>query len=274
MYSSRHDTSRSGSFSSDEGSHSGRSKPLEEPILVYHESARSIVFRDQLRRAVGQKSSSNSVMEVKPETTSSPRMPREKSGNSIDTEVPEISSHSSSTSTIIAGFQPKIVPLPALERGPGDEYKELLDSKYDESADGFTEAESEVCRMLREQKCTVKTIKNVDWTDFLNRFHRTRGHSPDGHDDIAPDNDTFPFNSFVTSTSLLPPDGKRMRCYGSTNQYTVGVVFALPSQYANAAEEDEAAARTKTWSWPAGYSVRTDLFVEMYVRVQSTSSII
>ena len=43
---------KSGSFSED-GSHdnaNGGGKKLPEPILMYHESARSIVFRDHLRR--------------------------------------------------------------------------------------------------------------------------------------------------------------------------------------------------------------------------------
>lgn len=271
MYSTK---DRSHSFSSDEGSHPG--KPVEEPILVYHESARSIVFRDHLRRAVRQSSSSSSVVtEAKSDGNQSLLQPS--AGSTSDVlEIANVGAETlapgaalpplqvNSPSIQIAGFQPKIVPLPALELGPSDEFQELLESVCDKNSDVFTEAEKEVCQMLRKQRCTVKTIKNVDWTDFLCRFLEPRPNkgnsSPHEHDDIAPDNEVFPFNSFVTSTSLLPPDGKRMRCFGSPSQYTTGVVFSLPSEFDDATAEDEATARTQTWSWPSGYSVRGDTF--------------
>ena len=47
-------------------------------------------------------------------------------------------------------------------------------------------------------------------------------------------------------------------CFGSTNEYAVGVVFALPTAFPNDASEDDAAKRTKTWSWPSGYSAKTE----------------
>lgn len=258
---------RSKSFSSDDGSHAGNL--LEDPILVYHESARSIVFRDHLRRAVRQNDAdvaSSTAENFKHDAAAS--APLHRKGTSFAGDVLEISNLASeihisrkgetSSNTTVANFQPKIVPLPALELGPADEYSELLESKYDDIAGELSDAERDVCLMLREQRCTLKTIKNVDWTDFLKRFrepHQSKGRTPDEHDDIAPESDEFPFNSFVTSTSLLPPDGKRMRCYGSTSQYTTGVVFGLPNGFADADAESEATARTQTWSWPAGYSV-------------------
>ena len=48
------------------------------------------------------------------------------------------------------------------------------------------------------------------------------------HDDIKSDDTKW--NSFVTSTSLLPPFGQKMRAYGSSHQYTVGFLFQLPTE--------------------------------------------
>jgi hypothetical protein len=246
-------------------SSSGQSeRSVDEPVLVYHESARSIVFRDHLRRAVERSTKDNeepSSPSCKPNNNKKHDWKEEVSA--LTSEVLEIiAPHSpviQPSETLIAGFQPNIVPLPKLELGPSDEYQALYESHApDKATEGFSAAEIEVCQMLKEQRCVVKTVKNVDWTDFLDRFHvphKSRGRSPDEHDDIPASAD-FHFNSFVTSTTMLPEYGKKMRCFGSPSQYTVGVVFALPSEYADADAEDEAATRTKTWSWPAGYSVR------------------
>jgi hypothetical protein len=96
---------------------------------------------------------------------------------------------------------------------------------------------------------------------------------------------TMYYNSFITSTSLLPSSGKKMRCFGSTSDYTVGAVFALPTTFTQPPQqqqhhdhhyhhndnnedtssnnnesvlEDEAARLTLTWSWPSGYSAKTE----------------
>ena len=53
-----------------------------------------------------------------------------------------------------------------------------------------------------------------------------------------------------------------MRCFGSTNEYPVGVVFALPSAFANDDSEDASAKRTRTWSWPSGYSAKTEFNID------------
>lgn len=37
----------------------------------------------------------------------------------------------------------------------------------------------------------------------------------------------------------------------------MGVIFALPDDYSNETE-DEAADKTRTWSWPSGYSAKTE----------------
>jgi hypothetical protein len=304
---SHHHRARSMGNQSDDGSvHNSSNNDLsessavstfEQPILVYHESARSIVFRDQLRRAVQKLSIANDVASGPSGASHDRQTSNDWSSRNDDlngTSPPVIEATESinppTPTTMIAGFQPKIVPLPALELNPSDEYTDLLHSQYIDENDGvlnqngdLTDAEKVVCHMLRHQRCTVKTIKNEDWSAFLQRFlqpkvkytnHQQR-HAPKEHDDIPPDEvDTdgirnYPFNSFVTSTSLLPTDGKRMRCYGSVQQYTVGVVFALPSydhmlpDYDKINEqEDIDTKQTQTWSWPSGYSAKTEFNID------------
>ena len=216
---------RQGSFSSDEGSRKGITDgPLPPPVLVYHESARSIVFRDHVRRA----------------------------------NKDESSKQSSDNSLAVANFQPVIQPLPPLELGPQDHFQILIDEGFNSS--NWNEAEREVVSLLKEQRAVVKTLKNSDWTAFLHRFHHAHKphyRVPHGHDDI-PAHDDYHFNSFVTSTTLLPELGKKMRCYGSLNEYSTGVVFALPFD----SDEDDTVARTQTWAWPSGYSAKTEFNID------------
>lgn len=297
-----HHRSRSTGNQSDDGSTHNYSddlhnepSALEQPILVYHESARSIVFRDQLRRAVKKLSIVNDTASSPSSLSSAHHRPTNVNDVSPPAAVTETALSTESPNpptTIVAGFQPKIVPLPALELNPSDEYTDLLQSQYEETTTGssdndnedWTDAEREVCHLLRHQRATVKTIKNEDWTSFLQRFlqpkvkynnNNQQHRAPKEHDDIPPDEmngegiRNFPFNSFVTSTSLLPTDGKRMRCYGSIQQYTVGVVFALPSydhllpdhEKINEQEEIET-EQTRTWSWPSGYSAKTEFNID------------
>lgn len=162
--------------------------------------------------------------------------------------------------TQIGGYCERVTPLPSLQLGPNDNFDPLLEQDLD--SETLTTAEAEVIEMLKNQKACVKTIKNTDWTAFLQRF--LYAHPPlhakrkSIHDDHKPSSDSMEhFNSFVTSTSLLPPNGLKMRCYGSTTQYTTGVVFALPV-FEDDEAEAEAAKATCTWSWPAGYSAKTE----------------
>ena len=53
-----------------------------------------------------------------------------------------------------------------------------------------------------------------------------------------------------------------MRCFGSTNEYPVGVVFALPVAFPKDESQDAAAKRTNTWSWPSGYSAKTEFNID------------
>jgi hypothetical protein len=59
-----------------------------------------------------------------------------------------------------------------------------------------------------------------------------------------------------------PTLGKKMRCFGSTNEYPVGVVFALPTAFSKDESEDVATKRTRTWSWPSGYSAKTEFNID------------
>ena len=259
-------SSRRDSTSSDEGS----KKPLEPPVLVYHESARSIVFRDHLRRAANRKEKGIEATDISEADDSH----RHSSDNfiSIADEVSHVFGNEETVaptqagipSTQIAGFQPRIQALPSLSLGPNDEFEDLLKSPSGDLAGPapvWTPAEAEVVELLRTQRCCVKTIKNTEWTQFLQRFQTSVSHrGPAAHNDIPSDAEHH-FNSFVTSTSLLPPSGEKMRCYGSTSQYTIGVVFALPTSFGDETE-DEAQERTETWSWPAGYSAKTEFNID------------
>ena len=52
-----------------------------------------------------------------------------------------------------------------------------------------------------------------------------------------------------------------MRCYGNPSVYTTGVIFALPDFETDMAES-EAAKATRTWSWPSGYSAKTEFNID------------
>ncbi len=76
-----------------------------------------------------------------------------------------------------------------------------------------------------------------------------------------------------------------MRCFGSTSEYAIGVVFALPTAHrrrrrrhpsrrphddddnddapsSNFSDEDDEAKRTLTWAWPSGYSAKTEFNID------------
>jgi len=299
--------------------------PLPPPVLVYHESARSIVFRDNMHRAVdaaaeqvgsilmgtvpnparnekygrngtrhqsfledgpllkeadhspprraesinlGSLALKDSEVKVESDVEESP-----KSGGSL--VLDDIVHRESTHSVDIKGFQPQIVPLPRLQLGRNDEFQPLLMSDESQKEEYWNDREREVYRMIMDQQATVKTIKNTDWTPFLHRFkiakdppneeYRNkrddiRPHHIEGTEDRRGSGD-FPYNSFVTSTSLLPSGGVKMRSYGTTSNYTTGIVFALPT-FENDEQEEEAARNTNTWSWPSGYSAKTEFNID------------
>jgi hypothetical protein len=183
-----------------------------------------------------------------------------------------------SHSVDIKGFQPQIVPLPRLQLGRNDEFQPLLSSYESQHEKHWTETEKEVYQMIMNQQATVKTVKNTDWTQFLQRFKVTRDpvngeeyrnkrddigphHVPENGNDKSSGSGDFPYNSFVTSTSLLPSGGIKMRAYGTTSNYTTGLVFALP-KFENEQLEEEDAKNTNTWSWPSGYSAKTEFNID------------
>jgi hypothetical protein len=159
----------------------------------------------------------------------------------------------------IEGLHTHMTPLPELEWNERTEYTALLDDPQAQApSEDWSIAEREVFTLLVEQQACVKTIKNTEWPVFLDRFTKLRKlrHAPTQHDDIPP-KDNIPFNSFTTSTSLLPSRGLKMRAFGSEISYTVGVVFALP-QMSSLEEEAQAVKDHKQWAWPAGYAAKTE----------------
>ena len=240
-------------------SSTGSGNPLPPPVLVYHESARSIVFRDHLRRAVGDAEREQQENENDDDDAVSNEIDQDDHYEEhISQSFTELNILLNPEKIVIEGFTPNIVPLPHLELGTNDEFAPLLGSDK-QQRNLWTNAEIEVVEMLENQQAVVKTIKNSDWTEFLHRFkspHAPKGRYPDNHNDI-PAHEGFPFNSFVSSTSLLPTGGIKMRCYGASAVYTTGVVFALP-HFENQDEEKKAAEETRTWTWPSGYSAKTE----------------
>ena len=139
----------------------------------------------------------------------------------------------------------------------------------------MTDAECEVVELLKKEQAVVKTIRNADWSAFLQKFKPAEGDGAGKREHHPAERKQnkyrpkmsevdSPFNSFVTSTSLLPSCAKKMRCFGSTSEYAVGVVFALPTVFPHDATEDDAAKRTLTWSWPSGYSAKTEFNIDDY----------
>ena len=261
---------------------SSAGNPIPQAVLVYHESAYSIVFRDHLRRqqkairqtstlmeqsthggggneSAGNRSSGTQIYKQqhpnKPRTPSTSRGPTytitqesdmgyESTGSRGSTHSGGGESSSSVTSfrggsshptrsnnnkmpiselqpVVVANFQPVIQPLEPLELNSSNVFEPLLTA--DPSNLDLTETEREVVELLRNEQAVVKTIRNADWTAFLQKFkpeeeggcgtheyhpsHRAQ-HVASG-EDISDTN--YPFNSFVTSTSLLPSCGMKMR---------------------------------------------------------------
>lgn len=242
---------------------SSRKGDLPPPVLVYHESARSIVFRDHLRRAAEGELVQKQQQQLKlQQDDEEPNNSQESSAELA--EMANLFYPEHMTEKIeIQGFQPSIVPLPHLELGPNDEFLPLLESDTT-TQDQWTQAEKEVVHYLETQCAVVKTVKNSDWTPFLHRFKTpqpSKLRHPDDHKDIEPREGGFPFNSFVTSTSLLPAGGRKMRCFGANSVYTTGVVFALP-EFSDPAVEAAAVSGTRTWCWPSGYSAKTEFNID------------
>jgi len=222
---------------------------------------------------------------------------KKKAGSKITDEKIDIPT----PNIIVANFTPVIDPLPLLNLGPHDEFSDLLHStpfelgesqqgKCPEKAkqnpdvwDTMTDTEKDVVTKLQQEKCVVKTVNTSSWTSFLQKFPIKDGEIGGGRWRLnAGENASLgtdrrkhiifsqeqqqtlqPFHSFATSTTLLPPCGFKMRCYGSIKQYPTGVIFALPTTFPNDnSDEAQAADRTNTWSWPSGYSAKTEYNID------------
>jgi hypothetical protein len=209
------------------------SASVDNRSFRYHESARSIVFRDTLRH----------------ENHSSKTAPSGSSyiyrrGDSSFISYYSSDSNDNNTDTVVD-------PLPKLPLTKHSPFLPLISQQLHQPLDSLNTQERHVVQLLQTQMAVVKTIKNSEWSTFLRKFVVER--------------------SFRTSTSLLPPSGQKMRCFGSTKEYTVGVVFALPTVgesedavYANLEEEQDEINRTQTWCWPSGYAAKTEFNVDKY----------
>ncbi|CAB9499436.1 expressed unknown protein [Seminavis robusta] len=252
---------------------SNSNSTIEAPVLVYHESARSIVFRDHIRRAIkkGQEEEEESKNRTVTTAFVTELMDANRDAAAYVPPADMLSKTADNDTALVVTetnisncFQPTVVPLPKLALGPNDVLEELIQSPSGRDGDigaDWTVAETEVVDLLTRQQALVKTIKNTDWASFLHRLQvpkeNRRDNFPSEQAD-APPKEGYPFTSFVTSCSLLPPGGAKMRAFGSPSQYTAGVVFGLPDTH----DSDEAAERTKTWSWPAGYSAKTEFNID------------
>jgi len=313
-------------------------KIIPQAVLVYHESAHSIVFRDHLRRQQSAIRRTSFHMEnsnhpspdqqqlrkqnTQPVTDSSAPPSRapstilevsesdmgyESGGSRGSSHSGRSDSESSSVTSggsgsrrnrksrnglpklpkkksnaspnmqpvVIANFQPVVEPLESLDLNASNEFEPLFDADpYEENhALEMSNAELEVVELLKNEQAVVKTIRNADWTAFLQKFKPsedgvsgTHEHHPaqrqHKESNEKKKSGDYPYNSFVTSTSILPSCGKKMRCFGSTNEYAVGVVFAMPKAFPEDASENDAAKRTRTWSWPSGYSAKTEFNID------------
>ena len=217
----------------------GTPQTLPQAVLVYHESAHSIVFRDQLRRQqTAIRRASTDALNISRHRTQLDGVAEEASdsdtgyessesnasaaahGNRIIRRSPAGSAPKSEDApVVIANFQPLIEPLEQLELSAANVFEPLLDADPLRGDLDLTEQENEVTEMLRTERAVVKTVRNADWTSFLTKFKPTGDsgthtrHFADRQKDTSPaqEKPIPPYNSFVTSTSLLPSCGKKMR---------------------------------------------------------------
>ena len=85
-------------------------------------------------------------------------------------------------------------------------------------------------KLFHEENTLVKVIQNNDWKQFIDRL-------------AADEQDV----GLKTSTTMIPSDGRLMRLYGKTYQYSVGFVWNL--------NEIESSV---CWCWPAGFYAKTE----------------
>ena len=160
----------------------------QTPPIIYHNSAHSIVFRDDLygsneEKAISQICEKHVSLRWLPIPQQDKLIQKEKGAERIGGKT-DIHGPNSA----VANFTPIIDPLPLLDFGPHDEFSELRHSSpflLDESQlDRYpnklkpnpevwvtmTEAEKDVVTKLQQEKCVVKTVNNSCWNSFLQNF--------------------------------------------------------------------------------------------------------
>ena len=264
---------------------SKRTMSLEKPTVIYRDTcARNIVFRDTMRRQ-------------QVELTQQERGSRKSRSPSPSGSIGSKSSHGDGEPTTQkdehrdVSKSPSsptemhlITALPSLDLSAKDIFEPLLssDAAHEEEQHlHFTDHERYVMELFEQQRAVIKTVRHGDLADFLNRFKRSFNSdacqkcglgrhksfdssrtSQNGESDHDLECECMP--SFRTSTTMLPPAGKKMRPYGSQNEFSSGVVFALP-KYGNdscSEQEDNDVIESKSWIWPSGYSAKTEFNID------------
>ena len=122
-----------------------------------------------------------------------------------------------------------------LRLGSDDSWEEKVEENYMPSnPSSLNEGEVLLLKLFHEEKTLVKVIQNHDWKQFIDRLAVNE-------QDLG----------LKTSTTMLPSDGRMMRLYGKTYQYSVGLVWNL-----NDIESSVA------WCWPAGFYAKTEFNVD------------
>ncbi len=233
---------------------------IEEPTVIYRDtSARNIVFRDQLRRQQKKLKETGCDDDDGGNCDDMSRSSPTFSVSPMDSNPtsPLLIPMSSAERSPSSRDKVTISTLPMLDLNHNGQFQPLLDFDMERDAGSLTEEERAVVRLFNEQKAVVKTIKRADVGDFLGRLKSEAGLEP---------------KSFRTSVSLLPPGCKKMKCFGSVNQYSTGVVFALPEYCDDAygkdvdatSVEDDDVVSSRTWCWPSGYAAKTEFNIDDY----------
>ena len=89
-----------------------------------------------------------------------------------------------------------------------------------------------VQQRLRDQQCVVKSVGNGDWPLLVAKMKEG--------------------SASRTPTSMLPPNGKNMKLYGSERYFTAGIMF-------DCSEVDF--TEEGCWCWPSGYYAKTEFNV-------------
>jgi hypothetical protein len=271
-----------------------RTQMIDAPTLIHHDSAHSIVFRDQLRRqssyaySKGQSSQSDRSLQHRSQSdrmrslsigSSHSGRPLDDDGTNTQSETGSVSSSAGvladnssiqiqpndtdlTPRIIITHINPTIEPLEPLPLTSSDTFEPLLYSTpFDQERnelwnENLSQTERDIVTLIQNENCVVKTIKNQEWMDFLHRFRKVDTDTQETNRGISI------LQSFKTSTTLLPSGGIKMRCYGSPREYSHGVIFSLPRTFPGYQDEDTAANLAGVWCWPSGYSAKTEFNID------------